>query len=263
LPLAGIATKTGLTREVLATLAAFDIIRIEGEACRFADGQTLKTAGEIIAAGRSLGDCVRILARARDLAPKGRRRIVLDGAGGAALEWESGRTTLEGQGVLPFDESHASVEDLFEAAVLAESEGDLAGAARLYDMCARADRRDAIALYNLGNVHLQAKAYDEAILAYARATRRDPDFVEAHYNLALACEAIEQFDRARESLAAVLKRDAMHADALFNLAQLDLNGGDIAAAKARFEAYLAADPPSDWAEKARRAISYCNARLRA
>jgi tetratricopeptide (TPR) repeat protein len=210
-----------------------------------------------------MGDCVRILVRARDLAPKGRRDVVIDANGRAALAWDDGVTTLEGQGFLPFDETSASVEDLFEAATLAEAEGDLKEAARLYDMSARADRKDAIALFNLGNVHLQAKAYDKAILAYARAVGRDPDFVEAHYNLAQACEAVRQYDRARAALVEVLARDARHADALFNLAQIELSGGDLAAAKARFEQYLAADPPSDWAEKARKAILYCTAKLSA
>lgn len=263
LPLTTVLRLSHLTPADVHMLAAFEVVRVANDCCRFGDAATLKTASEIIAAGRTLGDCVRILVRARDLAPKGRRSIVIDDAGRAALAWEDGRTTLEGQGFLPFDEAAASVEDLFEAAVLAEAEGDLEEAARLYDMCARADRRDAIALFNLGNVHLELKAYDKAILAYGRAVSRDPDFVEAHYNLAQACEAVRQYDRARAALAEVLARDARHADALFNLAQIDLNAGDLAAAKARFEQYLAADPPSDWAEKARKAILYCTAKLSA
>lgn len=263
LPLATAARGTGFSDDDLALLDAFDIIRIDGDACRFGDAQTLKTAAEIVAAGRTLADGVRILARARDLAPKGRRKIVIDERGQAGLAWDDGMTTLEGQGLLPFDEAAAGPDDLFEAATLAEAEGDLETAARLYDMSARADRKDAIALYNLGNIHLYLKAYDLAILDYGRAVARDPDFVEAHYNLAQACEAVRQYDRARAALAEVLARDARHADALFNLAQIELSGGNIAAAKQRFEAYLAADPPPDWADKARKAILYCAAKLSA
>lgn len=263
MPLETAAKQSGIDRDAMAVLDAFDVIRVEGENCRFSDLQTLKTAGEILAAGRSIGDCVRILARARDLAPKGRRKIVIDAHGHAALDWESGITTLEGQGLLPLDESSATVEELFDAAMVAESEGDEERAARLYDMCARADRKDAIALYNLGNLKLAAEDYDAAILAYGRAVARDPDFVEAHYNLALAAEAARQYDRAREALLAVLDRDGRNGDALFNLAQIELGAGNLLAARQRFEAYLAVDPPSDWAEKARKAISYLNARLSA
>lgn len=263
LPLATALRQSTLHRDDVDMLDAFDIVRVDGDRCRFGDAQTLKTAADILSAGRTFGDCVRILVRARDLAPKGRRSIVIGADGAAALEWEDGRTTLEGQGLLPFDEAAATIEDLFEAAVLAEAEGDFAEAARLYDMCARADRKDAIALFNLGNVHLQTKAYDKAILAYGQAVSRDSDFVEAHYNLAQAFEAVKLYDRARAALTQVLARDARHADALFNLAQIDLSAGDLAAAKARFEAYLAVDPPSDWAEKARKAILYCKTGLSA
>lgn len=263
LPLAPLERQAGLSHENVQVLAAFDIVAIQDGCCRFADGQTLKAAGEILAAGRSLGDCVRILCRARDLAPKGRRKIVLDAHGAAMLEWEQGRTTLEGQGLLPYDEDNAGVDDLFEAAVVAEADGELAAAARLYDQIARIDRKDPIALYNLGNVHFAAKAFDQAIIAYRRAVSRDPGFVEAQYNLGLAYEAVRQFDRARAALLDVLDRDSGHADALFNLAQIEMSRGDLVAAKARFETYLSGHPPEDWAEKARRAILYCNAKLSA
>ena len=132
---------------------------------------------------------MRILARARDLSPAGRRKIVLTQAGEAALQWDDGLTTLEGQGLLPLDEAHASVDDLFEAAALAEAQGDLDEAARLYDMCARADRRDAIAPYNYANIRLVQGRSAEAMLAYQQALARDPKLIEARYNLAQALEA--------------------------------------------------------------------------
>ena len=44
---------------------------------------------------------------------------------------------------------------------------------------------------------------------------------------------------------------------MFNLAQLIMQAGDLAAAKALYERYLALDPPADWAQTARRAIRYC------
>jgi tetratricopeptide (TPR) repeat protein len=250
------------SREDIDVFAAFDIVRVEGDACRFGDAAALRTAAEIIAAGRSIADAVRILARARDLAPKGRHKIVIGPDGEAALQWEEGLTTLEGQGYLPLaDESAASVEDLFEAAELAEAQGDDEEAARLYDMCARADRKDPIAPFNLGNIRLRSKAPEAAVLAYRMALARDPDFVEARYNVAQAHEALGKLDLAREELQAALGIEPAHADALFNLAQLELKRGDLQAAKARFEAYLAVDPPADWAVKARKAITYCAARL--
>ena len=252
--------KTALTPDDADTLAAFDLIAIAGDNCRFGDSGTLRTAGELLGQGRSRAEVVRILTRARELSPKGRHKIVLTSSGEAALQWQDGLTTLEGQGYLPLDEAHASIEDLFEAAALAEAEGELDEAARLYDTCSRADRTDAIAPYNYGNIRLAQGAHNEAAMAYERALARDAGFVEARYNLAQALEATGKMDAALVQLNRVLDADPMHADAVFNLAQLRLQAGDLGPAKALYERYLALDPPDDWATMARKAILYCSAR---
>jgi tetratricopeptide (TPR) repeat protein len=197
------------------------------------------------------------------MAPVGRHKIVLTPAGDAALQWDDGRTTLEGQGVLALDESHASLDDLFEAAEIAEAEGALDEAARLYDMCGRADRADAIAPYNYANIRLGQGACDEAALAYQRALARDPRLIEARYNLAQALEAAGKHEAAQAELDRVLAADPVYADALFNLAQLKMKAGAMAEAKALYERYLALGPPDDWAATARKAIAYCAAHLTA
>ena len=268
LPLQTALAQTALMPADAALLAAFDLIGLEGDKVRFGDAATLRAAAELIAAGRSRAETVRILAEARDLAPRGRHRIVLTG-GEAALEWHDGRrTTLRGQGTLPLGDDHPSVDDLFEGAALAEARGDLAAAARLYDQCARADRADPIAPYNLGNIRLadgqtDARAYDDAALAYRQALARDPGFVEARYNLAQALEARGKVEAAATELARVLAAEPTHADAIFNLAQLRMSAGDMAAAKALYERYLTLGPPDAWAATARKALLYCTARLTA
>lgn len=263
LPLATALSQTTLTREDADILAAFDLIALKDDRCRFGDAGVIRTAGELRDGGRSRADVVRILARARDLAPLGRHRIVLTPSGEAALKWEDGLTSLEGQGRLPLDEDHATVDDLFELAAIAEAEGEFDEAARFYDMCRRADRSDPIAAYNLGNIRLGQGAHDQAVLAYQQALARDAGFVEARYNLALALEAAGKMDAAQAELNAVLGADATHADAVFNLAQLRMKSGDVGAAKALYERYLTLDPPPDWAATARKAITYCAAELSA
>jgi tetratricopeptide (TPR) repeat protein len=249
------------TRDDAEILAAFDLIALDGDCCRFGDAGVIRTAGELCGAGRSLADVVRILAHARDLAPLGRHRIVLTPSGEAALQWDDGLTSLEGQGRLPLDENHATLDDLFELAAIAEAEGEADEAARFYDMCRRADRRDAIAPYNLGNIRLAQGAHDEAILAYQQALARDGAFAEARYNLALALEAAGKADAAEAELRRLLDADPAHADAVFNLAQLRMSAGETAAAKALYERYLTLDPPADWAATARKAITLCAAAL--
>jgi len=259
LPLSTALAQTRLTRQDAELLAAFDLIALEGEACRFGDAGVIRTAGELRESGRSRGDGVRILIQARDLAPLGRRRIVVTPSGEAALQWDDGLTSLEGQGRLPLDEDHASIDDLFELAAIAEADGELDAAARFYDTCRRADRHDAIAPYNLGNIRLSQGANDQAALAYQQALARDASLVEARYNLALALEAAGKIEAAQAELHAVLGADATHADAVFNLAQLRMKVGDVGAAKALYERYLTLNPPDDWAATARKAITYCAA----
>ena len=263
LPLATALGGSGLSAADAEVLAAFDLIVVRGGQCRFADAGVIRTAGELIAGGRTLSEAARILARTRDLSPRGRHKVVLTPSGQAALQWPDGLTTLEGQGVLAFDEAHATLEDLFEAAALAEADDDLDEAARLYDLCARADRKDPIAPYNHGNIRLAQGAHDQAALAYQQALARDGQFVEARYNLSQALEAQGKDAAAAAELGRVLAADPAHPDALFNLAQLRMKAGDMGEAKALYERYLALDPPEDWARTARRAIAYCAAAMSA
>jgi tetratricopeptide (TPR) repeat protein len=262
LPLATALGPTQLTAADAALLAAFDLIVVQEGRCRFGDAGVIRTAAELIGHGRSRGDVVRILARARDLSPLGRHKIVLTAQGEAALQWDDGLTTLEGQGWLPLsDEAHASLDDLFEAAAISEAEGELDDAARLYDLCARSDRADAIAPYNLANIRLARGAHADAALAYQRALARDPRFLEARYNLAQALEGAGKLDAAAAELDQVLAADPTYADAVFNRAQLTMKSGDIAAAKRLWERYLTLGPPPDAAATARKAILYCTVRL--
>lgn len=254
-------TQSGLARPDADLLVAFDLAVIEREHCRFGDVGVFRTAAELMAQGRTRGEALRILLKARQVAPAGRHRIVLTGQGQAALKWDEGLTSLEGQSYLPLDEAHASLEDLFEQATLAEAGGYLDEAARLYDLCARADRGDAIASFNYGNIRLAQGAFEEAALAYQRALARDPDLLEARYNLAQAREAAGRHMEAVAELEQVVAADAGYPDALFNLAQLRMKAGDLAVAKGLYERYLELGPPDDWAATARKAITYCAANL--
>jgi tetratricopeptide (TPR) repeat protein len=257
LPLASALPGTGLRRDDIEILAAFDLAHLTGDACRFRDVGVFRTAGELLFKGRTLGEVVTILTRSRDRSPMGRHKIVLTRTGVPVLQWDDGLTTLDGQGYLPLDEDHASLDDLFEAAAIAEASGALDEAARLYDLCGRADRKDPIAPYNLANIRLEQGAHDQAALAYQQALARDGRFVEARYNLAQALEAAGKADAAAVELGRVLDADAEHLDALFNLAQLRMQAGELVAAKTLYERYLALGPPDDWAATARKAILYC------
>jgi tetratricopeptide (TPR) repeat protein len=264
LPLATALAPTGLKLEDALLLAAFDLIVVQGENCRFADAAQIRAAAELINQRGSRAEVVRMLVKVRDKAPTGRRKVVLGPAGKGALQWDSGLTTLEGQGFLPMlDQPHLSIDEVFEQAELAEADGEHDAAAKLYDTCAQSEKADPIAPYNLGNIRLAQEDFSEAIIAYQRALGRDSDFAEARYNLALAYEAMGKLGQAAEELEQALAIDPLYYDAMFNLAQLRMKEGDIATAKYHFERYLASNPPADWAATARKAITYCTARLSA
>ncbi|MBI3677789.1 MAG: tetratricopeptide repeat protein [Proteobacteria bacterium] len=263
MPLSRALAPTALTPEDARLLAAFDLIVLKNDHCRFADVGVIRTAAELLSQNRSRAEVVRIMMRARDHAPSGRRKIVLVPSGDAGLQWETGFTTLEGQGLLPLDNAPANLEEIFEDAELAEAGGAHDIAARLYETCAQADRDDAIAPFNLGNIRLAQGKHDEASLAYARALARDADFVEARYNLSIVHEAQKRPKQAKEELRRVLELDPAYADAVFNLAQLLLKTGELSGAKVLYERYLTLDPPAEWAATARKAITYCAAKLSA
>jgi tetratricopeptide (TPR) repeat protein len=261
LPLSAVLASISLSNADARVLAAFDLVFIDGDKCRFGDAAVLRSAAELLDQRHSLSDIVRVLLRARDRAPEGRHKLVVTPSGEAALQWDNGLTTLEGQGFLPFDVQYADVEFLFEQAEVADARGDHDGAAALYERCANADRNDSIAPFNLGNIRLAQARFGEAANAYRRALTRDSGFVEARYNLALALEALGKLDEASEELKNVVDSDPQHSDAVFNLAQIFMKTGEIAEAKVLYERYLTLDPPSDWAATARKAITYCAAQL--
>jgi len=252
---------TGLTPDDADLLAAFDLAHLDGDYCRFRDVSAFRTAGELLFQGSSLGELVPILIRARDQSPRGRHKIVVTRSGDPALRWEDGLTTLEGQGFLPLAEDHATVDDLFESASIAEADGDLDEAARLYDLCARADKRDAIAPYNYANIRMAQGEHGDAAMGYQRALSRDPKLIEARYNLAQALEASGKADAAATELTRALATDPGYSDAVFNLARLRMKQGAMGEAKTLYERYLTLDPPDSWAATARKAITYCAAQL--
>ncbi len=146
--------------------------------------------------------------------------------GRAVLEWEDGITTLSGQFMLPLDEGD-SVETLVEEALDAEASGNLATALRRFETCARADRRDPVVPFNLGDVQTTLGDMRAARLSYERAIDRDPRFAEAHFNLAGVLERLGDFDNAMRHLRLAVAADEEFLEALFKLAQLERAAGNL------------------------------------
>ncbi|MFO1186113.1 MAG: tetratricopeptide repeat protein [Alphaproteobacteria bacterium] len=259
-----ITIKGAFTLAEAEVIAAYDLVRIERGRCRFGDAATLRAAAELARAGKAMHEIVAILRSVRTIRPLGPHRIVVGPEGQPALEWAGGQvTTVAGQGYLALDAEAATPDELFAAAREAEEAGDLEGAIRLYELCARADTKDHAALFNLGNLLLAAGRTDRAKLAFQQAIARKPGFAEAHYNLAVALERSGRVDGAKVALSGALKIEPNFADAIFNLAQIEMKDGALDKARELYERYLRIAPPGPSLETARKAIRYCSAKRRA
>ena len=67
---------------------------------------------------------------------------------------------------------------------------------------------------------------------------------------------------ARRHLARAIALDAGYADAVFNLATLAFEAGDLAEARRLWERYLELDPDSEWARRAARGVQFVDLRAR-
>jgi tetratricopeptide (TPR) repeat protein len=180
-----------------------------------------------------------------------------------ALEVEQleGRTDKRGQFVLPVSPPEQNADALFEQAQAAEEAGDLAEAERIYRVLMKCDPTDAASPFNLGNV-LRATARNvEAEAAFRAATRADPAFAEAWYNLSDLLDEQGRSEAAIDCLRSALRAAPAYADAMFNLALLLQRGNKHEESAEYWRRYLANDPQSEWAARARRSLKFCEMQM--
>jgi tetratricopeptide (TPR) repeat protein len=97
----------------------------------------------------------------------------------------------------------------------------------------------------------------EAEAAFRSATRTDPTFAEAWYNLGDLLDDQGRSEAAIECLRKALRVAPNYADAVFNLALLLQRKNQYADAAEYWRCYLAHDGHSEWAARARRCLKFC------
>lgn len=97
----------------------------------------------------------------------------------------------------------------------------------------------------------------EAEAAYRWAVKADPNFSPAWHNLADLLDESGQLTEAVDCEKRALTADPQYADAMFNLALFLQRLENHAEAATWWTRYLEHDRTSQWAERAKRALKYC------
>jgi Flp pilus assembly protein TadD len=106
----------------------------------------------------------------------------------------------------PVSMSHAEAEKLFAQGVQAQAAHRTADAITAYQSATRLDPNYFDAWYNLGVTAAEARTFPTALAAYERSLTIQPDSLDARYNLALALREVNKFPDAATELEKLLKR---------------------------------------------------------
>ena len=93
------------------------------------------------------------------------------------------------------------------------------------------------------------------------ATRADPTFAEAWYNLSDLLDQQGRLEAAIECLRKAVQIAPDFADAIFNIALLLQRKNEYAEAADYWRRYLANDSQSEWAGRARRLLKFCKMQI--
>jgi len=153
----------------------------------FRDLASARQIAKLLNDGVRLSEIIRAVAVIRKWLPDvglANVRLHAGALSDVQVEQHGGRTDKYGQFVFAVDEARVDPDELFDQAQSAEQVGDAAEAERLYRILMKSDPTDASAPFNLGNMLRVCARTVEAEAALRAATRANPAFAEAWYNLA-------------------------------------------------------------------------------
>lgn len=258
---AELATLSKLPADIVEQLSIFGLIEARDGLYGFRDLAAARQVARLLGSGIALSLITRSLRDIRQWLPEARLsnlRLFPESSDKLLVEQLQGRTDPKGQFVLPVEKpSDAGADAAFAQAQAAETAGEFAQAESLYRRVMKLDPREPAAGLNLGNLLRDARRLVEAEAAYRWAVKADPSFAPAWYNLADVLEDGGRLAEAAECHERALDADPHYADAMFNLALILQRLGKHAEAAAWWSRYLDHDRLSPWAERAKRALKYC------
>ncbi|HWF95245.1 MAG TPA: tetratricopeptide repeat protein [Xanthobacteraceae bacterium] len=259
-----LAALSKLPGEVVEQLSMFGLIEAREGLYGFRDLAAARQVAQLLGSGTPLSVITRSLRDIRKWLPDARLsnlRLFPESADRVLVEQVRGRTDSKGQFVLDVSKPEDSADAAFAQAQSAEEAGDTAAAEAQYRRVMKLDPSDPAAGLNLGNLLREQKRTVEAEAAYRRAVKADPHFAPAWHNLADLLDDGGRLPEAIDCERRALDADPGYADAVFNMALFLQRLERHEQAAPVWRRYLALDRDSPWAERAKRALKYCEIQL--
>lgn len=260
-----LAALSKLPKDVVEQLSMFGLIEVRDGRYGFRDLAAARQAAQLLGSGIGLSVITKSLREIRKWLPDARLsnlRLYPESKDRILVEQARGRTDSKGQFMLPVEKTNdLDADAVFAQAQSAEEGGDLHSAESLYRRVMKLDPNDPAAGLNLGNLLRVQSRVVEAEAAYRWAVRADPNFSPAWHNLADLLDESGRLTEAVDCERRALTGDPQYADAMFNLALFLQRLGNHAEAAIWWARYLERDRTSQWAERAKRALKYCEMEL--
>ncbi len=261
---AQLAALSKLPAEVVEQLSMFGLIEAGAGLYGFRDLAAARQVAQLLGSGTPLSVITRSLRDVRKWLPDARLsnlRLFPESSDRVLVEQVRGRTDSKGQFVLDVGKPEDSADAAFAQAQSAEEDGDSAAAEAQYRRVMKLDPSDPAAGLNLGNLLREQKRMVEAEAAYRFAVKADPHFAPAWHNLADLLDDGGRLPEAVDCERRALDADPGYADAVFNMALFLQRLERHAEAAPAWRRYLELDRDSPWAERAKRALKYCEIQL--
>jgi tetratricopeptide (TPR) repeat protein len=117
------------------------------------------------------------------------------------------------------------------------------------------------AYYNLGNIALSRKKFDEAIFYFGKALEVDPNMADAYYRRAIAFEELNRINEALKNYQQALKIQPIKVEANYNVALIYFKLNKDEKAKYYFYQVTTLAPNTELGQKAEEFIKIINKRL--
>ena len=152
---------------------------------------------------------------------------------------------------LAFRLPRKSADAWFDEALALEGARKFQEAAAAYREAIALDANDPVLHFNFGNVLYQLGQPAAAAEEFRLAMRIDPSYVEAWNNLGNMHLELGEQEEALHAFRTALRLVPAYADAYYNLAAALSQMGRQEEARKNWQTYLAFDPSSPWAERAK------------